>query len=398
MRHPSAASPIAKDTAALNPGFCPAAGAGANAAQPAAFRGLGRRIKAFVRSHPRLYARLALLRDQYRERRHPTAEGKARAGYFQRQFDRESLGRWERRKRLLDFYRCRQCFGADEFDYVLYGFHRLSDAEKDGFVTNWNRFDYYRRLNRPENKSIFKNKDETYLHFGAYFRRELLHLQGLEDWPRFQTFCDRQTGFICKPRDSSCGKGIRIYPSVGPQSERQFQEILQQYAGGAIIEELIRQVPELAAFHPASVNTVRVPTLFLGDQVLIYHPFLRTGVGPSIVDNGGSGGILAGINPATGTVETAGRAQSGIYYEKHPDTGLVFWGFQLPQWTELLALADQLCRIVPTNRYTGWDFALTAQGWVLVEANDRGQFVGFQMMTGKGCQRELEAILSAHGL
>jgi len=169
-------------------------------------------------------------------------------------------------------------------------------------------------------------------------------------------------------------------------------------AFGSKLEELIRQAPELAAFHPASVNTVRIPTLFLGGRALVYHPFLRTGIGPSIVDNGGSGGILAGIDPATGTVETAGRDESGIYYEKHPDTGLVFRGFQVPQWPELLALADQLCRIVPTNRYTGWDFALTAQGWILVEANDRGQFVGFQMMTGKGCRRELEAILAAHGL
>jgi len=351
-----------------------------------------------VKSHSRLYARFALLRDQQRERRHPTTEGKARAEYFQRQFEREALGPRERRRRLVDFYRCRERFGADEFDYVLYGFHRLSDAEKDGFVTNWNRFDYYRRLNRPENKSIFKNKEETYRHFGAYFRRELLHLRGPEDWPQFQAFCDRQAGFICKPRDSSCGKGIRIYPTVGPQRERQFQEILHQYAGAAIVEELIRQAPELAAFHPASVNTVRIPTLFLGGRALVYHPFLRTGIGPSIVDNGGSGGILAGIDPATGTVETAGRDESGIYYEKHPDTGLVFRGFQVPQWPELLALADQLCRIVPTNRYTGWDFALTAQGWILVEANDRGQFVGFQMMTGKGCRRELEAILAAHGL
>ncbi len=359
---------------------------------------LGRRFKSFVKSRSRLYARFVLFREEYRERRHPTAAGQARAAYLRRYFEREQLMPREQRRLLVDLHRCRERFGADEFDYVLYDFHRLTGEQKACFVTDRKRYDYYRRLNRPENKSIFKNKAETYRRFGAYFHRELLHLRGADEWPHFDAFCDRHAGFICKPRDASCGKGVRIFPTVGPQRAQQFEEILRLYDGDVIIEELIRQTPELAAFHPASVNTVRITTLRLGDRAIAFHPFLRAGVGASIVDNGGSGGILAAINPETGAVETAGRDEDGTDYETHPDTGVAFRGFQLPQWPELLTLADELSRIVPTNRYTGWDFALTARGWVLVEANDRGQFVGFQMMTRRGCREELDRILAAHGI
>jgi hypothetical protein len=356
------------------------------------------RIKSFLKSKPSLYARVSLLRDQYNERRHPTAEGRARAEYFRRYFERENISPRIRGKYLVDFYRCRERFGADAFDYILYDFPHLSDEEKALFVTDKKRHGYYRRLNRPENKSIFMNKDETYRLFGRYFRRELLHIRGTDDWARFHSFCDRHVVFICKPRNASCGKNIRNYQTAREQRELQFREILLQYDSDVIIEELIRQAPEMAAFHPASVNTVRITTLFFGGKPLIYHPFLRTGVGQSIVDNGGAGGILAGISPETGTVETDGRDEAGIYYEKHPDTGVAFRGYQIPRWPELLDLAGQLCRIIPSDHYTGWDFALTREGWALVEGNDRGQFIGFQMMTRKGCLQEFENILATNGV
>ena len=66
---------------------------------------IGKRLKALLKSQPRLHARVALLRDQYNERRQPTAEGKARDEYFRRYFERAHISPGQRRKFLLDFYR-----------------------------------------------------------------------------------------------------------------------------------------------------------------------------------------------------------------------------------------------------------------------------------------------------
>ena len=56
------------------------------------------------------------------------------------------------------------------------------------------------------------------------------------------------------------------------------------------------------------------------------------------------------------------------------------------------SLVEELAKIVPTTRYVGWDLALTPKGWVVVEANCKGQFV-VQMATKKGLCEQFEAYL-----
>ena len=49
--------------------------------------------------------------------------------------------------------------------------------------------------------------------------------------------------------------------------------------------------------------------------------------------------------------------------------------------------------VIPSIHYVGWDLAHTENGWVIVEGNHTGQFVGQQMPLNKGCAREVEEIL-----
>ncbi|HLP09547.1 MAG TPA: sugar-transfer associated ATP-grasp domain-containing protein [Opitutaceae bacterium] len=383
---------------AHTPALAPASASAEAAPPPRPSDSLAARAKVFLKARPRLHAQLTLLRASCRGLLRPTSEGRAQAAYFRRYFVREHLGPFARWRCLADFHRCHALFGADKFDYVLFRFRHRSDAEKAGFITDHLRHDYYRRLNRLENKPIFKNKDETYRHFGAFFRREVLFIRDAADWLQLRAFAARHPQFICKPRDAACGQGIRLAQAAEVDTAAKFEALLARYAGGMVVEELIRQAPEMAAFHPSSVNTIRIITLNLGANPVLYNPMLRTGSGGAIVDNGGAGGILAAIDVATGEIVTHGQNREGIVFTHHPDTGVAYRGRRIPRWSELLALAQSLCQIVPTNRYTGWDFALAEHGWVLVEANDRAQFLGHQTVTGRGCRHEFEAILAAHGV
>ena len=47
-------------------------------------------------------------------------------------------------------------------------------------------------------------------------------------------------------------------------------------------------------------------------------------------------------------------------------------------------MAIELARQIPSNRYAGWDLALTKNGWLMIEGNARGQFVGWQIPMQKG--------------
>ena len=176
-------------------------------------------------------------------------------------------------------------------------------------------------------------------------------------------------------------------------TEQLYQLLLKEYAPkGCVVEGLIQQTGIFHDIHPSSVNTVRISTIRFDDRVEIIHPFAKFGQAGTCVDNGGAGGILCTIDPNTGVIMRA-RDEQGTCYEKHPDTGSPIVGTQIPKWEEAVALAKELAHVRPQNRYVGWDVALTDNGWVLVEGNFRGQFIGWQLVDRKGFKKELAGIL-----
>ena len=123
---------------------------------------------------------------------------------------------------------------------------------------------------------------------------------------------------------------------------------------------------------------------------------MRVGIGSSIVDNAGSGGIIAPVDPETGIVTQQGITEHGKYYLRHPDTGVVFPGFQVPKWNEAVRFVNDLANVLGSGAgYVGWDCALTEKGWIMLEGNLYGQF-GDQYATKIGDKNELEEILGLH--
>lgn len=207
----------------------------------------------------------------------------------------------------------------------------------------------------------------------------------------FSEFVKKHPRFIAKPLSGTLGKNVRI---ISINDNKEIQKVYNELTltGSYICEEVIEQDPSLAAFHPLSINTVRIPSVRTDDGVVIFHPFFRMGVGGSVVDNAGSGGIIAPVNAETGIVMMAGIDEMNRQYLTHPDSKIIIPGFQIPHWTELIDMVNELAKIVPDNRYCGWDLALSTNGWVLVEGNARGQFLE-QFATKKGVKQELEELI-----
>ena len=94
------------------------------------------------------------------------------------------------------------------------------------------------------------------------------------------------------------------------------------------------------------------------------------------------------FDPDTGIVVTDGVDEFGGRFEFHPDSKLRFKGWQIPQYEELKDIAAKLIHRMPRGqKYVGFDFALTENGWVLVEGNSLGQFVG-QIAEQKGVKKK----------
>lgn len=102
-------------------------------------------------------------------------------------------------------------------------------------------------------------------------------------------------------------------------------------------------------------------------------PFLRSGRSGSIVDNANRGGIFSVIDEQTGKLCTNGFDLYGKEYAMHPDSGIQFMGWQVPEWESFVEFIRTVHSTVPDYPYIGWDCALSENGWVLIEGN-WGQF------------------------
>ena len=282
-------------------------------------------------------------------------------------------------------------------EYLLFNFDLIKDSkDREQFVNDNERLILAGLMNRPENDPIFYNKENTYNMFKKYYLRNVLRINSKCKISEFIDFVTENPRFISKPLDGGCGIGIKIIDAKNaPSYESLFYNLIKEYKGNCIVEELIEQVNSFKELHSSSVNTVRMPTICFSERVEVIHPFLRIGCGNSITDNAGSGGIICPVN-ANGVVFAAAD-EFGNSFTIHPDSKKELIGFQIPKWDEAVELVKELALCIPTNRYCSWDIALTPKGWVLVEANAKGQFV-WQYATHVGFRQELNSIMKELGL
>ena len=294
---------------------------------------------------------------------------------------------WLRRTRR-DMWYSFLLYHASFSEYFVYLFPRLSHEGRREFVTEAEKNELCKGLSREEVWSRIWDKWSAYELFRPYYRRDAVKLGEDADFADFAAFVEKHPRFIAKPRLESCGTGVTIFDAAAPEFDARalFDSLC---AGGTICEELIVQAEPFAGLHPGSVNTVRMATLVREDGPVLLFSFLRIGRGDSIVDNAGAGGFVALIDGETGIVMTPGTTETHEKALVHPDTGRQIIGLSIPQWDGLRALSLELAMRYPEHPYISWDFAYTAAGWVVVEANCMGQFICPQFTTEHGIRSYL---------
>lgn len=278
-------------------------------------------------------------------------------------------------------------YGFHVDEYFYYDVKSLSHVGKLEFVNEETRWNYYDKLNNKENYPIFDNKEQTYKIFKKYYKRDIITINGENDKNAYDEFCSKYNEVILKPENSSGGKGIRLLD----KKVDTFEKLIDEYKNGFIMEPIIKNAPEFAEFHEASLNTVRIATVRLDDRVEIPFAFARFGSGGMAVDNFSSNGIICSIDIQTGIIY-ATFTKSMQRCIIHPDSKKTLLGFKVPCWDELTSIVRELAGVIPDNRYTGWDMAYTENGWVMIEANARGQFVN-QIPAKEGIKAKLESYI-----
>ncbi|MCR4575746.1 MAG: hypothetical protein K5787_18460 [Lentisphaeria bacterium] len=310
-------------------------------------------------------------------------------------------------KLVQDIYDSMGQYHVSIDEYFKFAFYKQSADERREFVPEEEWYLFCDRMNQEENRRLFNAKVLTYGIYKPFYMREVVgfdYVKGdrINDLvskykDEFIAFARKHRTFIVKPMLGSLGAGVVLWTVDETCDDAYLGKLLKSFLkktgpqGGFVLEERIGQVEEMAKLHPKSVNTLRMTTIRFDDRVEIIHPILKIGRGDSVADNGMAGGILTTLDE-NGRIKAASD-KNGILYSRLNDIGIDLMGWQVPCWREALDFARRLAMVMPSNRYTGWDIALTPGGWCMVEGNARGQFV-WQIPDRKGFRTEINNILA----
>lgn len=258
---------------------------------------------------------------------------------------------------------------VSQSEYMIFGFYNLSTGEQKKYLTDVEAT----RLMRPYNNDsepYLKSKATFLKNFTRFIHRGWLYVPKAS----YEEFCDflhKYRTIALKPQYSSWGIGFFKLTEEEFASKEDPKEFYQKLCEGRYLaEEFVQSCKELAAFHPSSLNTLRVITFRNGDRFEVFGGGLRVGNNGLCVDNAHGGGIFCEIDPESGKIITDGLDEYSNSYVTHPMTGVPFKGMQIPRWKEVVELCNEASKELPCLRVVGWDVAILEDGTLeLIEGN-----------------------------
>ena len=225
--------------------------------------------------------------------------------------------------------------------------------------------------------------------FGEFLQREWNDPSACTP-EEFIAFVKKHGRVLVKPSDLCSGKGIHIFSYEDDEKTRACYDEL--VGTGALVEELLKQHPQMDRLNPHCINTVRVATYTDRDDVHILFATARSSLGDSIVDNFGAGGMSVAVDWKTGQFIADGINQDFRRIATLPLTGTTLKGFQIPNWDKALDVVRRAARkayALPQCHWIGWDLAFLANEEVaIVEGNWRPGTLA-QNTHPRGIYREL---------
>lgn len=298
---------------------------------------------------------------------------------------------------FTDILCCYFAYDIKPYEYFLLNYNTLNAKQRGEFITDVYKDKICLKIsNLNDFNTKIKDKYSAYLHFKELYKREIIKVTSQDDFSKFDSFIKKHNSFVVKPVKGARGIGIQLIDIESNKNNvtELFNKLILE-KGTCVIEERIHQANEMAQCHQYSINTVRCPGVLNNNTYSILAPIMRTGKNGSFVDNATQGGIFANININTGIIYTDGYDEFGNIYETHPDTNTKFKGFVIPKWEDLKQIAHKAACLLPSNPYIAWDFALTDNGWVIVEAN-WGQFLMYQIAEQKGVKKEFLQLIKSY--
>ena len=161
------------------------------------------------------------------------------------------------------------------------------------------------------------------------------------------------------------------------------KDILEKYKNNFVIQEVIGQPQVLADIYPYALNTVRVFTARVGDEVVCLQSTILFGDSGGATSNGPTGTVHCIIDD-DGKISEKGIANLYKVVDCHPYTKVPFKGARLVNYPEMKEKAILLHHRLPYFKLISWDLCFDENNEVtLIEFNLKHQGISvFQKKSG----------------
>lgn len=320
-------------------------------------------------------------------------------------------------------------YGLSAVEYGLYSLHSKPFRKLADYRTKKQTTALFARVNpeqerpRVEDKLVFHR-----LCLAAALPVPTLHAVlsirkpgSTTDYPVLERFEDvleffRSFGeirLILKPQCDALGTGVRFVNLRGgkPFDIQGGAIDIKSFSAGLdfdmqrddyLIQTFVTPHPEMASLGSGkALGTFRIVTYLDGGGVQMLYALTRIPSGNNVHDNfsgGNTGNLIASLDPETGRVGPAfGRRNKAFprlveSFDSNPDTGRPIAGQRVPQWDEIRAVVHKAVETFRELPFLGWDFALSTEGVVIIEANSNPDIVGAQVSSGLGARELLKPL------
>ncbi len=300
-----------------------------------------------------------------RSLKHYLSAPKRRIQFYTQSAEKLGYKGFAKLKTAFDIWWWRRIHHYKPNDYVFYGFDKYSSSYRKLFLRDYDQYITYNKFN-----GAFKSgKGGQYEDFGKeIIGRDWLYVDKT-DIEAIKSFIRDNKKVIFKPNRGSCGKGVFAF-DIKEGEDAMDKAILSVLGKDFLCEQFIIQHSVMASLHPHSVNSIRVLAMNDHGDVKIIAATLKMGDAEKVVDNLRNDGRAANISIESGIVDTpcADLQDNSTFYSS---TGILVLGLQIPNWDKVLELAKKTVLKCKGNVLLGLDIAVTEEGAVLIEANNR---------------------------
>jgi hypothetical protein len=219
-------------------------------------------------------------------------------------------------------------------------------------------------------------------------------LERADHYPLFGKPADgtQSIGALALRRLRTDSNGVEIFDGRVIRLDDLTAQISKHYADGYLFQRLITPHNAIRAICGERLATIRVLTLRTGSEApQVLRACWKIPVGNNVADNyWRTGNLLAKLDKNTGEVKRviSGTGVDLAAHSHHPDTGASLIGFRLPHWDAVVTTALEAARVMEQAPLIGWDIAVLDDGPVIVEMNERPDFILPQLADSRGILTE----------